>query len=272
MKLVLGIIVALVVGLLAWYFLGGTNNSNNSNIVQTENSQQDQFVNYLKKQCVAFENQINAIQKKDFLTNYQKQIVLLSDSIGLFKNWKGTISKIETSPGVTSDKITVLKLEIKIKLGDYRDITFVSNKIIENTTLDSNLLYGQLKNLRVGSSVYFDGFIAKNKDNEFDYRGYHLHDEDNICDPEINFYTVSVSPIKLTFANSANITKVTDIQFKTFKRMEESVKGKISSKELKNYLNEYKVEADPLMKSLVLDEKKYIYSLTESLGSQFQTH
>ena len=168
-----------------------------------------------------------------------------------------------------SDKVTVLTLEIKIKLGDYKDIVFESKKFIENTSLDSNLVYGQLKNLRVGSTVFFDGLIAKNKENQIDYSSYHLHDEDNVCDPQINFYTLSISPTKTAFANSTNISKVTDIQFKTFKTMEESVKGKMTSKELKNKLSDYKSEVEPLMKSLTTDEKKYVFSFTECLGSQF---
>lgn len=246
-----------------------SDNSSSNKQVQSENQQQATFINYIKKQCSEYENKINDIQKKDFFTNYQKQIIVFSDSIGLLKDWKGVITKIESTSGMLSDKVTILTLEIKVKLGDYKNITFESKNFIENTSLDSNLVYGQLKNLSVGSTVFFDGLISKTKDNQIDYSGYHLHDEDNVCDPKINFYTVSVSPTKLAFANSANISKVTDIQFKTFKKMDESVKGKITSKELKNLLNEYKAEANSLMNNLATEEKKYIYSLTECLGSQF---
>jgi hypothetical protein len=262
MKYFFGIITLVVI-------FSCSDSSSSNKEVQSENLQQDTFIRYIKKQCSEYENRINDIQKKEFFSNYQKQIIIFSDSIGFFKNWKGIVTKIESAPGILSDKVTVLTLEIKIPIGNFKNITFESTKSIENASIDSNLVYGQLKNLSVGSTIFFDGLISKNKDNQIDYSGYHLHDEDNVCTPKINFYTVSVSTTKVAFTNSVNITKVTDIQFKIFKKMEESVKGKITSKELQKLLSEYKAEAISLINTLTTEEKKYIYSLTECLRSQF---
>lgn len=268
MKSIIGILIGIIVLLLGWYFIKDKKDFEIGSQVQIRNLQESSFVNYINKQCEEFGNQINEIQKQEFLTNYQKQTTQFSDSIGLFKNWKGVLERLKTFDW-SSDKITELTFEINIKLTEDKDMTFSVRKLIKNSALDSSLLYQQLKNLREGSTIYFDGFIAKDKENKIEYTGYNFDDESKICNPEIKFYVVSVSNTKLDFNNSPNFNKVTNIEFKTFHQMAEAVKGKLTSKELKANLIKNKNEVEPLMNSFTTNEKKYIYSLTECLRSQF---
>ncbi len=151
-------------------------------------------------------------------------------------------------------------------------MTLISKRFFNNKNIDSNLTYRQLKNLTTGSTVYFDGFLAKDKENKIDYDIlFSSGNEDKICDPDINFYLVSVSKDKLNFISSENFKKVNNIQLGIWKIMEDRVNKKISEAQFKNKLNEFKKQVEPLVTSFTPEEKEYMQSLTDCLALQFNT-
>jgi len=86
---------------------------------EPENPQQDKFISFLKKNCEAYENQSNDIQRREYFNQYENDIIKVSDSIGIFNNWKGTIKEIKTFDW-SSQNSTELDVEIEIKLSDYQ--------------------------------------------------------------------------------------------------------------------------------------------------------
>ncbi len=151
-----------------------------------------------------------------------------------------------------------------------QELTLISKRFFSNKNIDSNLIYKQLKNLTTGSTVYFDGFLARDKDNKIDYDVLFSSDNrDKICDPDIIFYLVSISKDKITFTSSDKFKKINEIQMSIWQTMEDRVSKKITEKEFKNKLNEYKKQLDPLAASFTKDEKEYFQSFTDCLASQF---
>lgn len=239
--------------------------------IEPENIQQDKFINFLMKSCENYGNQGNDIQRREYFNQFEKDIISLSDSIGIFNNWKGAIKEIKTFDW-SSQNSTELDVEIEIKLSEYKELTLISKRFFSNKNIDSNLTYRQLKNLTTGSPVYFDGFLARDKENKINYDIlFSSNNEDKICDPDINFYLVSISKDKLNFTSSDNFKKVNNIQLNTWKVMEDRVDKKITETQFKNKLNEFKKQAEPMVSSFTPEEKEYMQSLTDCLGSQFSS-
>ena len=248
----------------------GCQNPTQQKVTQAENKQQDKFIGFLKEQCNDYSTKVNDIQRKEFFDQYEKNIVNLSDSIGILNNWEGTIKDIKTFDW-SSNEATELRVELEIKLSDdYQKLTFISDRILANKSLDSNLIYNQVKNLTIGSSVYFDGFFSKNKANKLDFKSPITFDnKDKICDPDINFYLVSISKNKLAFTNSDKFKKVNEIQLAIWKTMEDRVEKKITESQFKNKLRDFKNLLEPLATTFTKEEKQYVASMTNCLVLQF---
>jgi hypothetical protein len=237
--------------------------------VEPENSQQEHFIKFLTKSCETYESQSNDIQRREYFIQFEKDIVKLSDTLGVFNNWKGTIKRIKTFDW-SSQNSTELDVEIEIKLSEYQDITFISKRFFNNKNIDSNLTYRQLKNLTTGSTVYFDGFVARDADNKIDYDVLMTSDNrDKICDPDMKFYIISIGKDKLQFTTTDKFKKVNSIQMDVWKTMEDKVSKRITESQFKNKLNDYKKQLDPLVASFTPEEKAYVQSFTDCLVSQF---
>lgn len=236
---------------------------------EPENTQQEHFVSFVTKSCDTYGNQSNDIQRREYFNQFEKDIAKLSDTLGVFSNWKGTIKEIKTFDW-SSQNSTELDVEIEIKLSEYQEITFISKRFFSNKNIDSNLTYRQLKNLTTGSTVYFDGFIARDGDNKIDYDILMSSDNrDKICDPDMKFYIISIGKDKLQFTTTDNFKKVNTIQMNIWKTMEDKVSKKITETQFKNKLNDYKKQLDPLVASFAPEEKTYVQSFTDCLVSQF---
>ncbi len=249
--------------------LFGCQNQTQQKKTDPENPQQEHFISFLTKSCDTYENQGNDIQRREYFNQFEKDIVKLSDTLGVFSNWKGTIKEIKTFDW-NSQNSTELDVEIEIKLSEYQEITFISKRFFSNKNIDSNLTYRQLKNLSTGSTVYFDGFIAREGDNKIDYDILFSSDNrDKICDPDIKFYIISIGKDKLQFTTTEKFKKVNTIQMNIWKTMEERVSKKLTETQFKNKLNDYKKQLDPLVASFTPEEKTYVQSFTDCLVSQF---
>jgi len=238
-----------------------------------ENVQQDKFTTFLKQNHNAYERAGNDIAKSEFVSKYEKDLVDLSDSLGVLKNWKAVVENISVFDWTSYDakEITV---ELKINLSQYYDLIFFSKKMYPNKDINSSLVYRQLKNLRKGQTVYFDGILAKNKENKIDFYTYYSGntepDNGTITRPYINLYLISVSKSKQSINNSEKINKILNSQIDVWKSMNDYSKKKISRKDLQRKFKSIAKEITPLTDSLSKDEKDYIQSVTICLGEQFQ--
>lgn len=237
--------------------------------LESENTQQAHFLSFMTKTCDVYRKQSNDIQRREYFNQFEKDIIKLSDTLGIFSNWKGTIKEIKTFDW-SSQNSTELDVEIEIKLSEYQEITFISKRFFSNKNIDSNLTYRQLKNLTTGSTVYFDGFIARDGDNKIDYDILMSSDKrDKICDPDMKFYIISIGKNKLQFTTTDTFKKVNTIQMNIWKTMEDKVSKKITETQFNNKLKNYKKQLDPLVASFTPEEKMYLQSFTDCLVSQF---
>lgn len=238
-----------------------------------ENIQQDKFTTFLKQKHNAYERAGNDIAKSEFVSKYEKDLVDLSDSLGIIKNWKAVVEDIIVFDWTSYDakEITV---ELKINLSQYYDLIFFCKKMYSNKDINSSLVYRQLKTLRKGQTVYFDGILSKNKDNKIDFytffSGNTEPDNGTITRPYINLNLISISRSKQSINNSEKINKILTAQLDVWKSMNDYSKKKISQKVLQRKFKSIAKEIKPLTDSLSKEEKDYIQSVTTCLGDQFQ--
>lgn len=105
-----------VLGLL---FLFGCQDQTQQKKTEPEHIQQDKFISFLIKSCDNYGNQGNDIQRREYYNQFENDIIKLSDSIGIFNNWKGAIKEIKTFDW-SSQNSTELDVEIEIKLSEYK--------------------------------------------------------------------------------------------------------------------------------------------------------
>lgn len=236
----------------------------------SENIQQDSFLQFLKASCASYNGKTNDIQKGEYLKEYEKKLLTYVDSVGVIQNWKGIIKDIR-STNWDSYNAVEFKTEIKIALSDYQDLTFETSKFISNKEKDSSLVYQQLKNLAVGTTVYFSGIISKNDENNIDFGlSLSLNEGDKICDPEIKFHLAYITKDKDEIKISKNISDAIQIQNSVWKTMDDRVNKKLNEKAFKSKLQEYKISLDKIFPLLTETEKNYIKALTQSFADQFR--
>lgn len=252
-------------------FLIGCQNQAEKKADVPENLQQDKFLSFLKANCAGYENQKNDIQRGEFLKQFEKDFVSFSDSLGILTNWKGKLKRIKTFDWTTNN-VTEVEVEIEINLASYQNLTFVSQRFFSNKNIDSNLTYRQLKNLTNGSTVYFDGFLAKDKDNKIDYAlSLSLDKSDKICSPDIKFYLISVAKEKLKFTDSDIFKIANSVQLEIWKAMDDAVNGRINKAQLQSKLNGFKKQIDSVSSKFSPEEKAYFQSSTDCLSLQFNS-
>lgn len=248
--------------------------NSNKSIKPAFNTQQTTFYNYLHQKTNEQYKTENDIQKNEFLENYQIDLIQLIDSIGLLHNWIGTLEDFKLN---NSDENTViLSITIKLTLDDNHSITLHNDCPLTKekgfaSSIDSSLIYQNLKNLNVGSQVYFDGFFSRTKDKKLDYT-YSATQENAPGDynVDINYHFVSISADSLSFTYDKKMNKIFELTKECWSYMSDAVvTHKISNSVLKTKLKSIKTRLDPLMGDITADERMYIMSLGNCYKNQW---
>ncbi len=245
---------------------------------KAESPQQQKFADFLQKNCNEYGHQLNDIQRMDYLKQFEKDIVKFCDTLGVFHNWKGKIKSITTFEGES------IEIDVDIEVFGKSKVNFINKRFFtpynkkpgdpkpQSLFVDSELIYRQLKNLTVGTIVYFDGFIASDSDG-ISYTGQSGKDNpfssglDKICYPDMNFYLISISKDKLQF--SEKLKQINIIQMNIWKTMNEKASNILTENQFVSKLNEYKKQIDPLFHTLNANEREYTKSFGDCLFLQF---
>lgn len=166
-------------------FSGCNPSKNNS---QHDNQQQKSFADFLSKYNKLSYNQSNEIQRNEFEKEFEKQLENYIDTTNLFINWKGKIDNIKINEYGKAKEIT---FEIKYEPEQHREITFNISYLVNNDSLSTDYIYNKIKPIANYSTVYFDGFIKRNKDNSVDYYMPSLFEE-HIVYPHYKFYILDI--------------------------------------------------------------------------------
>jgi len=231
-----------------------------------ENKQQQNFYNFLAIKREMSHGQLNDIQKKEFLNQFEEELVNYLDSIKLFVNWKGTIKDIKTKETGNS---TAIEFEIYYKPEEYREISFFCTHIVENDSLKNDYIYNQVKNISDYSTVYFDGFIRTDNKNKVSYDWRSSGDELNIPYPKYKFWILDIGTIKRNDSLSVNLQKAVDFGYKMIQPMKLQYQNQISKTEADKLHNDMLPEFQKLQSSLTAQEKKYTQRFSTCLVYNF---
>lgn len=238
------------------------------------NDQQMTFYKFLQQESNEQCKTENDIQKNEFLEKYQRDLVQLIDSIGLIHNWIGTLEDFKLSGD--DENAVVLTITIKLTIDEYHSITLhnecpLTKKQGFASSIDSSLIYQKLKNLTVGSQIYFDGFFSRTKYKKLDYPYSGISDNaPNDYNIDINFHFVSISADSLTFISDNKMSKIFDLTKECWSYMTDAaVTHKISSSVLSKNLKSIKLRLEPLIGSITAEERSYIVSLGNCYKNQW---
>jgi hypothetical protein len=223
-----------------------------------ENKQQEDFSSFLKTN----EEQnyySNDIQKKEFYNKFDKELSSYLDSIKIFTNWKANIKDIKTRE---IRGYTEISFELYYKPGEYQEISFFCSYLVKSDSLKNDYLYNAVRNISDYSTVYFDGFIKKDKNNNviYDYGS----EDIKIAYPNYKFNVVEISNTKNIDSLSQPLKKAIDIDFKVFDLLKQKANKKISSGEwdrrMKSLpINKIESELNPAEKKYILRLRQYLY-------------
>jgi len=238
-----------------------------------ENIQQDKFISFLKLNHEIYNGISNDINKSEFVSKYENDLANLSDSLGIFRNWKGQIDDISIFDW-TTDNLKEITVRLDINVSEYYHLTLTCQKMYSTKNIDSALVYRQLKKLVKGQDVYFDGILSRDKDNKIAYNSLFTSntepDNGKLTTPYMNFNIISISREKFTPTNLSNFDKTIETQLDIWKSMNDYTKGIITRSSLQRKLKMTAIEIKPIVDSLSYDEKEYIKSLTNCMSDQFQ--
>jgi hypothetical protein len=246
--------------------LAGCNTPKHYDKYRFENSQQQQFNDFLAVKQKMSHGQVNDIKRKEFYNQFEKELFNYIDSVRLFVNWEGYIDDIKTEE---SDKTIALKFKISFLPEKSITVQFFCTHLVETDSLNSDYLYNTVKNMPNGLIVYFDGFIrTKNKGEIYYHLGASGH-ELNLSSPDYEFWIIDVGPERRSDTLSTSLQNAIDFNYKVIEPLKLQYLNKISKSESdkrhKSLLPTFKI----LQSKLTNKEKQYCQRLSTCLVYNF---
>lgn len=228
------------------------------------NVQQDNFDNMLARNKDNAYRLGNEILKKEFNDSIKKAIGGYMDSVKLFVNW---IAQIQNINSRETDESVILSFELKYAPEKYRKVTFDVDYILPKDSLKSDKIYNVVKKLNNYSTVYFDGFIRKNANNQAYYSSY--SDDLMHSYPDFKFFVVDVNTTSKGDTLSNNLQNAVDLSFKAIEPLELNFRKEISQKESNRRIEKISPRFKAAKEVLTQEEKAYIDRLTLALTYNF---
>lgn len=233
------------------------------------NSEQITFNEFIINKCKGSRGNKNDIQRDEYLTKYKEEFKNLSDSIKIIENWKGKIVKIDLSNWDSFGQ-TEIDVDIEYELSEYQKVTFKSKRFFKKKNIDSNLLYRQLKELKVGQSIFFSGIFGKDKDDNIEFDIFMTDNYNEIvCSPKVIFNLASVTIDKLSFTETESFIISSNQLYKSWEYMNGRIRGKYSQSELSRELTLNAKLVKPYSLKFTKEEKDYYQSLTDCFKINF---
>ncbi len=157
------------------------------------NEQQQVFNQYLDRQKEIYKSLGNEIQEKEFLIDFEKNICHIVDSLGLFMNFEGKISNIQTEQvGDT----TLLHFLIVDNRSAIKKSEYSCQHKIHNDSIQTDYIYNAVKKIDNHDVVFFNGFIMKIDETTISYAYGKPGDELNLFTPNYNFCVLDIGTIE----------------------------------------------------------------------------
>ena len=225
------------------------------------NPQQQNFDDFLAQKRKETYQQNNDIQRKEFYAKFEKALYNYVDTCGLFVNWKGVISDIETEE---SGKTTALKFTITYKPEKYREVKFHCTHLIETKNLNSDYIYNMVKNMPNYMVVYFDGFIRTKNSGEVYYK-YNFDKNLHIPYPDYEFWPIEIGPEERNNTLPTNLNIAVNICYDVVEPLRRNYLGEITKEQSDSLYNLVAPKFKEAKSQLTEEENGYISRLTTAL-------
>ncbi len=228
------------------------------NMFEFENKQQSDFDSFLKNKNDQRFSYSNKIQKKEFFNEFGKELSTYMDSVKLFINWKANIQDIKTREW---NEFTEISFKLNYEPEEHREISFYCSYLVKTDSLTNDYLYNKVKNISDYSTVYFDGFIRRDKNNNIVYES--VSEDLKISYPNYKMNILSISSIKKSDTLSLGLRNAINNDFKVFDLLKQKLNKSISEREWKRQL--YMLSFNKIESELTSDEKQYSLRLKQYL-------
>lgn len=226
------------------------------------------FNQYLKNSCTEFQKLNNEILKDELKKKVSKDIVVLADSIGIFDNWIGKLSKLDVQSfnGMSWVDVEISNLRETPNLTKYKAVVPIYNK-----SNDSNYVYNYLKGFSKGNIVRFSGIFCHKNNNELEIgkSTFSISDQDFYCQPEVEIRLISITEDVLVFEHPIEMDSIKRAQIDIWKQMTKSLTDRNAKRTLSRYLKNSNDRIKGLVDSLNILEREYIHNVTDALSSEF---
>ena len=207
-----------------------------------------------------YTNELNEIKKKEITSNYDDELSNFLKSQNFVQGFKGTIYE---KKGARIGDVFYTTCKIKGRIDNLYEVPFnciLSFEPLKNTEPNEFELespyHTLLMDLKDYDDVYFDGFFARNSQNNIAINGGKSEDA-LFKNSEFNFNLINISKQKGSKLYSKELLEVFSINRKIFDTLNDKVNKKINQKEWEERTRELTKRGIVLEKKLSDREKVY---------------
>lgn len=203
------------------------------------NQQQQNFVFFLESKDSQSKNLTNEIEEHEFYKSFDKELSNYLDSVRLFLNWKGVIDDIKIDD---MGSFTEVSFKLNFKPSETTEITFYCEYPVNKTNTSYDALYNDLKKISNGATVYFDGFIKRDWDNNVMYKNDSKIGTMKLSYPMYMFNALRVSQTKGVDSLSETMKAAVDKEFGIIELAKARASNAITDAEFANQIKKQDFE------------------------------
>lgn len=176
---------AILISLVIWGCANNKSQKENKELPKPQyNEQQSMFCEELKGYIAYYRGRANDAQISDIDKIFENYL----DSTGLFIGWKGVISNIKTETVMGHPSFYY---EIKFNIPYFTTVTLKGyNYYDSEKEVQDSYIFKKIKNIKNGTTVYFDGIINRDYDGKVRYGI--MDEEKRFTEPGYDFTAVEI--------------------------------------------------------------------------------
>lgn len=234
------------------------------------NEQQKRFVSVITSQENNYQQLKNEIQKKEFLTSYNKKFCAYINKTKVLTNWFGFIDEIKTKE---SGESTAIEFSLLFPRNPAQEsysendcVIFYCTHIVKTDSLCYDAIYNKVKNFPEGLGIYFDGVIrTKNSDEVYYHESY--SSSSYFPSPKYEFWVLDVKSD--TISMSANLQNAINLCYEITSPLRLNYLGKMTKEESDSTHVALLPKFNLAKKGLTNEERQYIERLGTDLVYNF---
>lgn len=234
------------------------------------NEQQKKFVSVITSHEKNYQQLGNEIQKKEFLTSYNKKFCAYINKTKVLTNWFGFIDEIKTKENGES---TAIEFSLLFPRNPAQEsyskndcVIFYCTHIVKTDSLCYDAIYNKVKYFPEGLGIYFDGVIrTKNSDEVYYHENY--SSSSYFPSPEYEFWVLDVKTD--TTSLSPNLQNAINLCYEITEPLRLNYLGKISKEKSDSIHVALLSEYNLIKERLTSEEKLYIERLGMDLVYNF---